>query len=77
MFIYLNLLLAEKTLKKISLFVKFKIVSSLIFLRIQCMKIIMKLICDILPFFGFSFSTLAKENNFFDEAKQLYEQEKI
>ena len=28
-------------------------------------------------FFGFSFSTLAKENNFFDEAKKLYEEEKF
>ena len=28
-------------------------------------------------FFGLSFSTLAKEKNFFDEAKKLYEEEKF
>tara|TARA_Y100001970_G_C13715286_1_gene593960 strand:+ start:55 stop:483 length:429 start_codon:yes stop_codon:yes gene_type:complete len=37
----------------------------------------MKLIVIFCLFFGFSFSTLAKEKNFFDEAKQLYEQEKF
>ena len=37
----------------------------------------MKLIVIFCFFFGFSFSTLAKEKNFFDEAKQLYEQEKF
>ena len=28
-------------------------------------------------FFGFTFTTLAKEKNFFDEAKKLYEEEKF
>mgnify|MGYP001358901767 FL=1 len=37
----------------------------------------MKLILIFFLFFGFSFSTLAKEKNFFDEAKKLYEKEKF
>ena len=36
----------------------------------------MKLILIIFIFFGISFSSYAKENNFFDEAKKLYEKEK-
>tara|TARA_B100000029_G_scaffold69752_1_gene62031 strand:+ start:867 stop:1295 length:429 start_codon:yes stop_codon:yes gene_type:complete len=37
----------------------------------------MKLILIFLVFFGFYFSTFAKENSFFDEAKKLYEEEKF
>ena len=37
----------------------------------------MKLILIIFIFFGISFSSYAKENNFFDEAKKLYEEEKF
>tara|TARA_Y100000590_G_scaffold23123_1_gene26600 strand:- start:385 stop:813 length:429 start_codon:yes stop_codon:yes gene_type:complete len=37
----------------------------------------MKLIMIFCLFFGFSFSTFAKENNFFDKAKKLYEEEKF
>ena len=37
----------------------------------------MKLILIFLVFFGFCFSTFAKENSFFDEAKKLYEKEKF
>lgn len=37
----------------------------------------MKLILIFLVFFGFCFSTFAKENSFFDEAKKLYEEEKF
>ena len=37
----------------------------------------MKLILTILLFFGFCFSTFAKENNFFVQAKKLFEEEKF
>jgi len=37
----------------------------------------MKLILTILLFCGFCFSTFAKENNFFDQAKKLFEEEKF
>ena len=37
----------------------------------------MKLILIFCLFFGFIISTLAKEKNFFDEAKKLYEEEKF
>tara|TARA_B100001996_G_scaffold337431_1_gene289292 strand:+ start:548 stop:976 length:429 start_codon:yes stop_codon:yes gene_type:complete len=37
----------------------------------------MKLIMIFCLFFGFTFTTLAKEKNFFDEAKKLYEEEKF
>ena len=37
----------------------------------------MKLILTILLFFAFCFSTFAKENNFFDQAKKLFEEEKF
>ena len=37
----------------------------------------MKLILTILLFFGFCFSIFAKENNFFDQAKMLFEEEKF
>ena len=37
----------------------------------------MKLILSILLFFGICFSTFAKENNFFDQAKKLFEEEKF
>ena len=36
----------------------------------------MKLILTIFIFLGINFSSYAKENNFFDEAKKLYEEEK-
>ena len=36
----------------------------------------MKLILTIFIFIGINFSAYAKENNFFDEAKKLYEEEK-
>ena len=36
----------------------------------------MKLILTIFIFLGINFSSYAKENNFFDEAKKLYEKEK-
>ena len=37
----------------------------------------MKLILTILLFFAFCFSTFAKENNFFVQAKKLFEEEKF
>ncbi len=37
----------------------------------------MKLILTIFIFLGINFSSYAKENNFFDEAKKLYEEEKF
>ena len=37
----------------------------------------MKLILTILLSFVFCFSTFAKENNFFDQAKKLFEEEKL
>ena len=37
----------------------------------------MKLILTILLFFGFCFLTFAKENNFFVQAKKLFEEEKF
>ena len=37
----------------------------------------MKLILFFLVFLGFCFSAFAKENNFFDEAKNLYKEEKF
>jgi len=37
----------------------------------------MKLILTILLFFGICFSTFAKENNFFVQAKKLFEEEKF
>jgi len=37
----------------------------------------MKLILTILLFFGFCFSIFAKENNFFVQAKKLFEEEKF
>ena len=37
----------------------------------------MKLILTIFIFLGINFSSYAKENNFFDEAKKLYDEEKF